>query len=53
MKRKHEKIALARINFLLAELFVKDPKSKKTLPDRSKLAPMAERIAAKAKEPLK
>lgn len=53
MKRKHEKIALARINFLLADLFEKDPKSKKSLPNRRKLAAMAEKIAAKAKEPLK
>lgn len=53
MKAKKEKMALARINFLLADLFVKDPKSKKSLPDRSKLRPMAEKIAAKAQEPLK
>ena len=53
MKKKTEKIALARINFLLANLFAKDAKSGKNVPDRSKLRPMAENIAAKAKETLK
>lgn len=51
--KKQEKMALARINFLLSDLFAKDPKSKKSVPDRSKLRPMAEKIAAKAGETLK
>lgn len=53
MKRKAEKIALARINFLLSEVFSKNPKSGKKVPDPIKLRSMAENIARRAKETIK
>lgn len=49
MQKKQEKIALARVNFLLSSCFTKG-KDGKNIPDFAKLRTMAENIARRAAE---